>query len=127
MKGMPIEECVNRAEKFISKNKICLLLFDVKNSGGFADKQKLFYDLFEMEKDFNKRFDKYLPENKLANPSRKEKGFSFALGDGSWAGINSKEAVKEIIDYQRENYPDIPLYWSIAKDRFDEEGIEIVR
>jgi hypothetical protein len=126
MKGMSVEECVEKAEKLISKHGICLLLFDVKNSRGFADREKLRINLLNMMKDLNEKFRDYFPENNLTSPT-KRKGFEDLLGDGSWAGIDFPYAIEEIINYQKEAYPKIELYWGIAKDGFDEEGIKIVK
>lgn len=126
MKGMSLEECVEKARKFIFKYGSCLLLFNVKNSKKFKDRQELNYNLFNMMQDLNKKFEEYLPENNLAS-IRKEKGFVSLLGDGSWAGITSPGIIAEIINYQKREYPEIPLYWGIAKDGRDEEGTKIVR
>jgi len=126
-KGLSLEECVEKARKFIFKYGSYLLLFDVKNSRKFEDRQKLNGDLVKMMKDLNEKFGEYLPENNLAVPSRKEKGFEVLLGDGSRAGINSPAIAEEIINYQKREYPEIPLYWEIAKDGYDEEGTKIVR
>ncbi len=126
MKGSSIEDCVKEAEKIISKYGICLLLFDVKNSKGFDNGQRLQKQLESMIKDLNEKFSKYFPETDIATYVRKERGFMVLLGDGSWAGIDSSEAIKKIVEYQKENYPDIPLYWDVAKDGFDERT-KIVR
>ena len=125
-KGLSIEDCIEKSRKFIFKYGSCLLLFDVKNSRSFKDRQKLNDDLFGMMEDLNKKFDAYLPQNNLAS-IKKEKGFVSLLGDGSWAGVNSPGVVEEIINYQKRKYPHIPLYWGIAKDGRDEEGTKIVR
>ena len=127
IKGLSIENCVNKAEKLISEYGICLLLFDVKGSSNFKDSNRLIKQLFEMMKDLNTKFSDYLPKNKLATLTREERGFECLLGDGSWAGINSSEAVKKIAKYQEENYPHIPLYWGIAKDGFDDKNLRVVR
>lgn len=126
-KGMSLEDCIKISKKLISKRGICLLLFDVKNSKEFKDRNELNKQLKYMMKDLNTKFDVYFPENNLAVYNRKEKGFEILLGDGSWAGINSAEKIKEIIEYQKKTYPDIPLSWGIAKDGWDKKQLEIVR
>jgi hypothetical protein len=126
-KGLSVEDCVNEAEKLISKNGICLLLFDVKKSRNFEDVNGLSIQLFKMMKDINKKFYDYFPKNSLATLTRVEKGFEGLLGDGSWAGINSSKIIPEIISYQKENYSNIPLYWGVAEDGWDEERIALVK
>ena len=127
MKGSSIDECVAKAEQFIKKKGICLLLFDVQYSRYVQDRQKLQEELMTMIKDINSRFDKYFPENYLATPTRLEKGFEVLLGDGAGAGISSAEVILQIVKYQQENYPHIPLYWDVARDGFDTENTEIIR
>jgi len=126
-KGLSIDECVKRADELISKNGVCLLLWDVKGSSKFEDRNKLQIDLFAMMKDLNKKFSEYFPKNTLATMIREEIGFWGPLGDGSWAGINSARIIPEIINYQKENYPNIPLYWGIAEDGWDKEGLKVVK
>jgi hypothetical protein len=80
-----------------------------------------------MMKDLNLKFESYFPKNSLATPTRLEKGFEVLLGDGTWAGINSADVIPDIVKYQLQNYPHIPLYWDIARDGFDDDNLEIVR
>lgn len=123
---MSIEDCARKAKNLISENGICLLLFDVRNSKRY-DGKLLNQRLKEMMADLNKNFYAYLPKNNLAVLIRKERGFQTLAGDSSWAGINFSEAVREIADYQAKHYPEIKLYWGVAKDGFDEEGTAIAR
>jgi|SaaInlStandDraft_4_1057021.scaffolds.fasta_scaffold38759_3 hypothetical protein len=118
-KGMSLDECIENATKLISKNDICLLLFDVIDSRNFDDRAKLQLDLFDMLNDLNGKFGEYFPEHNIVVYTRVERGFECLLGDSSWAGINSAEVIPKIIEYQKEEYPNIPLYWSIAKDSYD--------
>jgi hypothetical protein len=126
-KGLTIEQCVDKAEGYISKQGICLLLFDVKGSTNFSDKTYLINCLQAMMQDLNSQFGDYFPENTLANSITSEKGFNFLLGDASWTGINSSKAIPEIVTYQKQNYPNIPLYWGVAEDGFDKEGVKIAK
>jgi len=127
MKGLTIDECVEKAEEIISQQGQCLLLFDVKGSRKVPDRNKLTLDLIEMIKDISTQFDEYFPENTLAVYGRQEKGFMHLLGDASWTGINSSEAIPKIVQYQRENYPEIPLAWGVAIDGYDQEGMKLVK
>lgn len=126
-KGLSVEDCVSKAEKLISEQGACLLLWDVIGSSNYEDRNKLSKDLFVMMKDFNKKFSKYFPKNSLATLTREEIGFECLLGDGAWAGINSSKVIPEIIEYQKQKYPSIHLYWGIAKDGWDEEGLKVVK
>lgn len=130
-KGLSIEECVDKAREYITDQGICLLLFDVKGSRKVKDRNNLQNRLKIMIQDLNFRFSDYFPENSLASPilgaSTNEKGFQVLLGDGSWAGINHADIIPEICDYQKTNYPDIPVYWGVAKDGFDDENMGLVK
>ncbi len=126
-KGLTIDECVKKAGMYISKYGMCLLLFDVKGSKDFPDKRQLIEKLLVMMKDLNAEFGDYFPENDLAVESRKEKGFCCLLGDASWAGINNAEIIPKIIEYQENKYSDIPVYWGVAKDGYDKEGVALAR
>ena len=126
-KGMSIDECVELADNFIRNQGMCLLCFDVKNSRGFKDSKELVKRLNHMMNDINQNFANYFPEQCLANYVRVEKGFQTLLGDGSWAGINSSEIIPKIIEYQKNKYSNIPLYWGVARDGFDCERIKLLR
>lgn len=52
---------------------------------------------------------------------------SIFIRDGSWAGINNAEVIPKIIDYQRTEYFDVPLYWGVARDGYDARGTRIVK
>ncbi|MDD5012517.1 MAG: hypothetical protein PHQ66_02640 [Candidatus Nanoarchaeia archaeon] len=118
---MSLEECVEKARKFVFEYGSCLLFFDVKGSRNFKDRQKLNDDLLIMMEDLNGKFSESFQKNNLAVQSKREKGFATLLGDGSWAGITSPAIVEEIINYQKREYPEIQLYWGVAKD-----GMEIL-
>jgi hypothetical protein len=126
-KGMSLDLCVKLAEDYIAHQGMCLLLFDVKESRKFEHPAKLMQRLSSMMEDLNQKFEPYFPEHNLAACSRKEKGFQFLLGDGSWTAINSASIIPKIINYQSKNYPNIPLYWAVAKDGYDRERTKIVR
>ena len=126
-KGMSAEECVKRAEKIISEKGICLLLFDAVNSTGSKNRKALNLRLSEFMEDANSKFREYFPEHNLAAAARTERGFRYLLGDSSWTGINSARAIHEIIDYQIRNYPDLPLYWGVAEDGYDDMAARIAK
>ena len=115
---MTLEECVSEASRLISKNGVCLLSFDVVDSRNSPDRAQLQLDLFDLAADLNKEFEEYLPENDLAIYTVMEKGFKSFLGDQSWAGISSTEIIPEIIEYQKQHYPHILLYWEVVEDGY---------
>ncbi len=120
-RGLTVEGCVVKAKKYISKYRMCLLIFDVKGSRDFPDKRWLIRKLKSMMEDLNSEFGDYFPKNNLATISRTEKGFYFLHGDSSWVGINNAEIIPEIIKYQKEKYPEVPVYWAVAKDGYTKE------
>lgn len=124
---MTIEECVSRAQEYISINGQCLLLFDMIGSRRYSDTNGLLKRLNAMRMDLNSRFSQYFPLSNINCLIRYEKGFEIPLGDASWAAINDSSVIPEIIQYQKSNYPDIPLRWGIARDGFDEEGTKIAK
>ena len=126
-KGMSLEECIEFANEFIAEQGKCLLLFDVVNSRNLKDRKLLNRKLKMMMGNLNQKFNNYFPEHDLAVYGRLEKGFQFLLGDGSWTAINSTRIISEIIEYQKNTYPNIPLYWGVSKNGYDEENIKIVR
>ena len=120
-KGLTTDECVKKARNYIKKYGQCLLWFDVVRSRDFPDATRLVQRLKAMMKGLNYKFGKHFPKNHLAVIFRTEKGFQILFGDCSWAGINNAEIIPEIIKYQKEKYPDISLWWGIAKDGYKEE------
>jgi hypothetical protein len=126
-KGVSIEECVRKARKYIKEQGICLLLFDVKDSRKYKNRESLRKLLCEMTERLNYKFAKYFPENDLRCANKKEKGFEFLFSDSSLAGINSAEIIPEIVNYQKREYSEVTLHWNVAKDGWDDEGIEIIK
>jgi hypothetical protein len=122
-KGMSVEKCVEKAEKVIAKHGVCLLLYDVKGSKKYEDLYKLIKRLEYMQNDLNEKYKEYFVEHDLWIPGRKEKGFLPYHGDGGRAGINSAEIIPDIITYQKNNYPDISLYWDVIRDYLDKKGM----
>jgi len=125
-KGMSIEDCVDKAKKYISENGLCLFMFDVQGSKKFEDRQELQTQLLNLLKELNSKFEKYFPENNLAVQSRQEKGFFNLLGDGTWAGINDSEVIPMIQEYIQTNYPNISFYYGVARDGYD-EAINLIK
>ena len=123
-KGLTLRRCINRARKFIDQNGLCLLVFDVKSSRSY-NPEVFINKLEELRDDLNSNFSHYMPENQLRSPHvPKESGFILILGDMGVAGINSVDAVSEIRKYHEENYPDFPVYWSVARDGYDREALD---
>ncbi len=121
-KGLTVGRCVNRARRYISKYGVCLLWFDVVGSTKFPERQKLYYRMKAMMRDLNSKFSDYFPKNDLDIIGKIEKGFEILWrGDESCAGINDAEIIREIIKYQKEKYPDMPLYWGVAKDGYEKK------
>ena len=75
-----------------------------------------------MKESLNTKFSEYMPENDLDFKTIFKKGFQIQGGDAAVAGINSAEIIPEIVNYQKEMFPDVPVYWSVARDGFDKEG-----
>ncbi len=126
-KGLTAEECVKKARKYIEKYGICLLVFDVVGSRYSLDPNQLTKELKLMMQSLNRKFYRYFPKNDLAVRSQFEKGFERIFrGDCACAGINNAEIIPKIIAYQKEKYPDIPLYWAVAKDGYTKKDWEVI-
>ena len=119
MKGLPPKQCTARAEQILQEQDLCLLLFDVKDSKNIKDLNKKLHVMIE---DIYLTFEEYLPRNDLGVPQDFIKGFRIFRGDSGYAAINSIDAISEIQKYQKEKYPEIELYWGIAKDGLDDNG-----
>lgn len=117
-KGLTINGCVRRARKYIAEFGMCLLWFDVQGSRNFPNGFRLHERLTTMMQDLNRKFGKHFPRNNLSVIVRFEKGFQLLHGDSSWTGINNAEIIPEICKYQKEKYPDILLWWGVAKDGY---------
>jgi len=135
-RSMRVGNCVAKARKYIDEQGMCLLLFDVEGSRNFPDRDELQTKLHAMVRDLNSKFRDYFPENSLLGvPERIEKGvlfyridrgFEFVGGDGGAAGINNPDIIPEICKYQKTKYPDIPVYWGVARDWYDKKGMSLV-
>lgn len=121
-KGVDIKCCIEKANEYISKNGICLFLFDVVNSKDYVDRQNLQTRLENLITELNNDFAEFFPENNIANLVRQEKGFPFIFGDGSWAGINSSDAITKITQYMSEKYADISFNYDVAENGFDDDA-----
>jgi hypothetical protein len=119
-KGLPITECVAKAQEYIAKNGVCLFLFDVQGAKNYQNRSELQTRLLLLIQDLNHQFFQYFPENNLATCTRKEQGFFNLLGDGSWVGINDAAVIPMIDNYIKKNYPDLSLYYSVAENGYDE-------
>jgi hypothetical protein len=120
-KGMSLEECLEKAEKYISEQGMCYLAFDVQESSKMS--RDFFYKkISSLKKDINKNFMKYFVGDVFGENSRGIRGYlEISRGDSAGTYISSPKAIKEIIDYTKKNYPDFPLKWAVAKDCRDAE------
>lgn len=125
-KGLSINDCVKKADKYIKKNGVCLLLLDVKGSSKYKNPDELTANMMKMVKELNAKFEQYLPENYLTARYREKNGFSITHGDAIWAEINNSEVIMETKKYLDENYSQIAFYWGIAKDGWDKEGLSVI-
>lgn len=126
-KGVSVEECVKKANKFIKNSGSCLFLFDVKNSKKHPNRQLLQEQLTQLITNLNSEFEQYLPENNLMVSIRSEKGFSYLFGDGSWAGINNSEAIIKIVDFVHQKMPSVEFYFDVAQHGFDSSNLKIIK
>lgn len=126
-KGSSVEDCLTKANEFISKNGLCLFLFDVKGSKKYKNHQMFQEELLSLITSLNLEFEQYFPENNLMVATRTEQGFSHLFGDGSWAAINHPEAVERIIEYIHQKMPLTEFYFDVAQDGFDSSNINILK
>lgn len=126
-KGVSIDECVKKADKYIKSNGSCLFLFDVKNSKKHPNRQQLQEQLIELMATLNSEFEQYLPKNNLMVSVKDEKGFSNLLGDASWAGINNSEAIMKIVDFIYQKMPLVQFYFDVAQHGFDSPNLKVIK
>lgn len=126
-KGVTVDECIKKADKFIKSKGICLFLFDVKDSRKYSNREELRNQLLSLRTELNSEFGDYFPENDLAVKYRMEKGFTYFYGDGSWVGINNSEAIIKITNYINQKMPSTKLYFDVARDGYDSPNIEIIK
>lgn len=126
-KGISVSKCVDKAQKYIKDNGVCLFLFDVKGSKNYKDRQQLQIKLKDLISDMNIEFDQYFPKNNLAVQTREEKGFYGLLGDGSWVGISNSEVIPKMVEFMKEKLPDVSFHFNVAKDGRDHEALKTVK
>lgn len=126
-KGISVSKCVDKAQKYIEDNGVCLFLFDVKGSKKYEDRQLLQSKLKDLISDMNIEFDQYFPKNNLATETREEKGFYGLLGDGSWVGINNSEVIPKMVEFMKEKLPGVSFHFNVAKDGHDHEALKTVK
>ncbi|MDD4106470.1 MAG: hypothetical protein PHX84_00805 [Candidatus Shapirobacteria bacterium] len=126
-KGVSIEECIKKADKYIKNNGSCLFLFDVKGSRIHPNRQQLQEQLIDLMANLNSEFEQYLPENNLMISPRFEKGFSSILGDASWAGINNSEVIVKIVDFIHQKMPTVEFHFDVAQHGFDSPNLKIIK
>ena len=121
-KGMSLEECVEKARKYIGQQGFCILCYDVIGSGEISDFEKVFS---RMNLDISKRFKGYLcnhPEiscSELGSIGLRDR-FETYRGDMASACVNSPEGVKEIIQYHQRKYQEsVPLRFVVGRDYRD--------
>lgn len=126
-KGVSVEECIRKADKFIKSNGSCLFLFDVKDSKIHPNRQQLQEQLIELMATLNSEFEHYLPKNNLMVSDIPEKGFSKLLGDASWAEINNSEAIVKIVDFIHQKMPSVEFHFDVAQHGFDTPNLKIIK
>ncbi len=126
-KGVSVDECIKKADKYINQNGSCLFLFDVKDSRVNPNRQQLQEQLINLMAVLNTEFEQYLPENNLMVSVRQEKGFSSLFGDGSWAGINNSQVIEKIIDFIHQKMPSVEFYFDVAQHGYDSPNLKIVK
>lgn len=123
-KGISIEECIEKANKYIEKNGTCLFVMDLKNSTSSTNASERLNQLIA---DLNSMFEENMPENDLRAKSVYHKGFVRVLGDGLLAGINDSRVIEESANYIDEAYSDLSFYYNVAVDGYDEEAIKTIK
>jgi|TARA_B100002003_G_C14135459_1_gene546051 hypothetical protein len=126
MKGSTLEQCVEKAEKYISQNGVCVLVYDVKNSSSKDDLQSIYITLDKINEDLNVRFAKFIPNEPFGYDCQGH-GFQSYMGDSAFSAVNSTSGIKEIIEYTHQSYPDIEFHWEIAKDYWDKKAIRMLK
>jgi hypothetical protein len=126
-KGMNLEECVRRADRFLALNGVYLLVMDIVGSRDYPDRAKLFADYCQLLTDLNNEFQDYLPTNSLTSRDRIEQGFNPITGDGATAGVNDSSVIEKVMEFAKEHPTAIPLRYAVAEDGYDYEGIRLLR
>lgn len=128
-KGIPPEQCYERAAEIIERNGVCLFLFDLVGSSSLkeADRERVFGRYAQLLQELNDKLEAYLPETTLVNGVDARKGFHFALGDGAIGAINHPEAVGKILAISEEQYRDVPLRYGVAEDGWDRDAIRLIK
>lgn len=126
-KSITLDECIKKADEYIKSSGSCLFLFDVKDSKKYPNRQELQDQLKTLTTELNSEFNEYFPENDLMVKNRLEKGFAGLLGDGSWAGINSIEAITQIVNYIHQKLPSVQFYFDVARNGFDSPNLKILK
>jgi len=127
-KGISVEKCILKAEKYIKEKGNCLFIYDVKNSKKYSlsDRQKLQEKLLIINNNLTNNFIQYFPENNLRTLVYKDIGPQL-IGDGSIVGINNADAIPKIIEYLKENCSEASFHYNVAKDGWDNEGMKTIK
>ena len=125
-KGVTLEKCIKKADKYIKSKGFCLFIFDIKDSKKYLNRQELQNQIFNLTAELNTEFDEYFQKNKYVN-GKEEKGFVTIIGDSSLACINNSEAITKISDYISQKMPSIQFYFDVARDAFDREALKLIR
>lgn len=123
-KGISIETCIEKADKYIEENGACLFVLDLKNSRSRTATLERLDNLLD---DLNVMFDEYLPQNQLRTAIDTDRGFMRVLGDGVLAGITDARVIPETAEYIQEHYEDLSFYYNVAVDGYDKEGTRTIR
>lgn len=124
------EECISRAQRYISEAGMCLLIMDIVRSRSYSQggsQHNPINRLMELAEELNGRFADHLPENSLTvGESRVDQGFQVQLGDAMWGAIDSAAIIPDIFALIDESYADLELHYGVARDGWD-EGMALVK
>lgn len=130
MGALTRDECISRAQRYISEAGMCLLIMDIVHSRSYPQrdsKHNPISRLMELAEELNSRFADHLPENSLTvGESRIDRGFQVQLGDAMWGAIDSAAIIPEIFALIDDRYADLELHYGVARDGWD-EGMVLVR
>lgn len=126
--ALSVPACVERATELIKSEGACLFLIDMVHSTKMIspEREARYLDFLNLRHEASVRFAEHMPMNKLATGSREEQGFSEALGDASWAGIDDPSVINDFVAFKDELFPLLSLHYSVAKDGWD-DAIRLVR
>jgi hypothetical protein len=119
--SMSLDECVKNSAGIISRRGLCILAYDVIGSEDICKVlgcKKFSRKFYSMNSDLNNQFKKYLVNSQFDSVGLRNR-FEIYRGDMASACVNSSDGVRQIIFYQSQTYPDLPLRWVVAENYWD--------